>query len=388
MLSLNTITLKFIWILASILLIPTLTNGEEFRLEYRSAEFDYKEAGSNRIRLDRTEIPPEGVAIPDIFEGKRCFYSCWSTKMAPHEKVWIAILSSDDGPFDYNHLYVDTDCDYSLADESPIESYKTEGQWSLFKPVAIRLKNDLIYHIDLGFFKYKDYEGFYAGSAAWYEGSVKINNQVYSCKLIDYNFNGLFNDISMISNEQDRIMVNNETFILGKYIRFKDVFYHIEPSTNGDFISFRPVDKKSMGFVKFEDNITLVTLDGVNGRHRFIPNKGIISIPAGRWIIKDWRIEKKDRTGSSWTACGSESQKLYCFDLLSGKEKAVDIGEPFISELITEKKYGMYSFKENLNGRLGEKIVIEHQGRPAPPPKLFISNEDETFAILLDFEYG
>ena len=76
------------------------------------------------------------------------------------------------------------------------------------------------------------------------------------------------------------------------------------------------------------------------------------------------------------------------FEIVGDKETELSIGEPIISTLKATKSGSGYSFSQNLQGRLGERIELTRNGAQPPAPKLHIKSEDGSYDRIFSFEYG
>lgn len=353
-----------------LLLILGFNPVQDLKLLY--SEHTYKEALSSRIRLPLKEAPKD-LALP-AFQDKKVFFAHWSSPITDHKPVWMAVDRSQGSEF-YDTLYVDLNCNNSLADEKAIMAVKTSLSWSCFKPIRIR-----DYQLHMDFFGYPKLQGFYAGAAAWRQGKVKLGAETAVCRLIDFNSNGIFNDTHMTnSGQQDRIVLDGTTFHMGKYIRYKGTFYQVRVKPNGASIGFEKMDASSLGLLNVSRTLASLTLGGVNGQHRFKPEQGEVRAPLGEWRIIDWQMDQ-----GAWSMRGFDFPKNHGVTI-PGR---LQVGEGVKACLNIHKTREGYEFKERLEGAFGEKVEIDCSSDAAQPPMLLVVNSQETHGELLDFKYG
>ena len=75
--------------------------------------------------LELSADKPTGLDVPE-FNNPAPLFAKWKSPLAPNGFLWLAFDSS--GKTDqYDQLYIDTDADGSLADETPVRAGKPEG---------------------------------------------------------------------------------------------------------------------------------------------------------------------------------------------------------------------------------------------------------------------
>jgi len=345
-------------------------------LTRKFSELSYKEAQSSQIRLPLKENPQD-LLLPQ-FEDKKVFFAQWSSPITGHKPMWVAVDRSKGSEF-YDKLYIDLNCNNSLKDEQALMALKTDISWSRFKPVKI-----LGYGLHIDFFGYPKLQGFYAGAATWCEGEVNLGKENISCGLIDFNSNGIFNDIHMTNSaKQDRIVIDGAVFHLGKYIRFKGTYYQVTLKQDGSSICFEKLDDKNLGLLKVPKDLYSLTLGGINGQFSFEAKERRIRAPAGQWRIIDWRMNN-----GSWSLHGFDFPKNHSITITLEEETFLGLGEDIKACLNITKVREEYEFSERLEGSFGEKVVMESHSDTARPPMLLVVNTDETYGELFDFKYG
>ena len=89
--------------------------------------------GSQQISLSTDR--PAGIELPEITTNNPLFGK-WQTTMIKSGQVWMALdRSKNDGPYD--RLFIDSNTNDNLADETVVMAYQTEPLRSNFGPVKV-----------------------------------------------------------------------------------------------------------------------------------------------------------------------------------------------------------------------------------------------------------
>ena len=113
-----------------------------------------------------------------------------------------------------------------------------------------------------------------------------------------------------------------------------------------------------------------------------------MSLPVGKYRVRDWLIERKDDQGQSWKLKGTGFTTRTSFDITGEEPTEVSIGEPIISEVSARQSKGVFSFRQELRGQLDERIELTRAGEQPQAPKLRIKNADGTYDRTYSFSYG
>ena len=334
---------------------------------------------------------PAGVAMPEFKAGDPCF-AWWTTPMAPQGKVLLAFdRSSKRGQYDL--LYVDSNCSGSLRDKKPIRASTTYEGGAQFGPVKITLPGEdgpISYHLRfLLQTQGASMRNLFAVSACAYEGSVRIGGKGYHCMLVDYDCNGTFDDISGDFEKADliRLGANDKavTYFAGKYVAVDGALYQPKPSRDGAYVEFEPAGDVAMVAVHARNAVTELSLGGENGLFHLADGAG--AVPAGRYKLYSWKIERRGADNGNWTlaAIGGRDEAI---EVTPGQEAAPDVGEPITCRLDVATQRGSFQFSQSLCGRMDERISIERNGSMPDAPRLQVASKDGAFSKVYKFEYG
>jgi hypothetical protein len=230
----------------------------------------------------------------------------------------------------------------------------------------------------------------FASSGGWYEGDITVDGQKKHCILFDNNANGTFNDKSASAGDSDRIRIgkqgSQDTLFTGNYIEIDETLYRPEIARDGACIKLTRAENVSFGSVKFPESITEFSANGENGLFILKPEKGIASLPVGKYSVYLWAIERKDETGTTWKLESIGGKNT--FDIAEGKQAVLTIGEPIITTLDVSEREGTHSFRHSMQGRAGERIELTRSGARPQAPKIRIKSADGTYDRTYSFQYG
>ena len=372
-------------------LIPRVGAQEEQWLQYRSASEAFQIVGDmNYLYKTPTDSKPEGVEMPDFVSDAPLFLP-WEAPMAKSGQIWLAFDKSSGGQYD--RLYIDTNANGDLSDETAQEPSRRDSNSSYFGLIKIVFDTEdgpITYHLSVNHYWRPDRTYCLLRSACWYEGPITVNGVKKHCTLIDYNVNGLFNDKSTDSSKCDRIRIGEpegrDTRFVGNYIEVDDKLYRQQVARDGAFIVLTEANDVAYGTIRVADNITSFAVGGENGLFTRTPKEGVARLPVGDYRFDYWSIVKKDDAGAKWELRGSRGGGLV--SIAQDEEVELAIGEPVYSSVTVRKSESYYSFSQNLQGRREERIELLRNGSRPQPPKLRIRNRDGTYDRGMSFEYG
>ncbi len=371
------------------LIIMTLgqaAGGEQW-LSYRS-QSDPAQAGitTRTAALDAVKSAEE-TPKPPAGAGEVVFFK-WAAPAAKDGVVWMAV--GDGGA----KLYVDGNCDGKLSDDTAINRQNNAQGGGGFPLVRILFPGEdgpVAYHVNINYYGGSGFTKLVVAPAGWYQGDVEIDGQKMRCVLLDYNANGTFNDVSDNPQECDRIGVSptgGPVRPLGKYVQAEGALYLANAASDGAWVDFEKAGEMPLGAVKVKDGMTSISFNGQLGYVTYAPEDGMVMMPAGKWRVDAWAMERRDKSNLKWIMNATSPRKPEAFELNEGGEVAVDSGEPVIATVTAGSGGGTYVFQESLKGRSGESISLALESGTLPPPRLRIKNADGTYDELMTFKYG
>ncbi|MHC4574035.1 MAG: hypothetical protein ACYS76_07870 [Planctomycetota bacterium] len=284
----NNKTRVFSGVVILVLLSVPLSAGEEEQwLGYRSAREAERILGdmsSPDIKLSRDK--PAGVGLPE-FKCENPLFGKWSSPMAKGGHLWIALdRTHKHGPFD--QLYIDSDGDGELKDETVATAYQMEENFSRFGPVRVIFEGEdgpITYHLNFRYYGREDGEDyFWRSSGGWYEGTVKVGDVKKHCVLMDYNANGTFDDKSSDFGDCDRIRISDkrnegEAVFVGNYLQVDGAFYRPEIARDGAYIKLTRAIDVAFGKIHVAGTINEFAAGGENGLLYVTFDKGVGQLP-------------------------------------------------------------------------------------------------------------
>jgi hypothetical protein len=309
--------------------------------------------------------------------------------------LWIS-LDRTHAQGQWDRLFIDSNGNGHLNDQTAITAYRTDQYYTYFGPVKVVFEGEdgpVTYHLNFQFYNRNERSrGLYVYSGGWYEGDITVAGAKKHCTLIDQNANGTFNDKSLNAAECDRIRIgkkgSKDSLFVGNYIKIDDVLYRPEIARDGAYIKLSKAEDVKFGNIRLPESITEFSAGGENGLFTLKPEKGTGSLPVGRYRVNYWAIERKDERGKKWKMQGEGFSNKGDFDITADKETELSIGEPIISTIEPQNRNGTRAFNHNLKGRLGERIELTSDGAQPRAPRLNIKNKDGTYDRTFSFEYG
>ena len=389
----NSLRLALVIYSVTALLISLAGAQNRQSLQYRSAREAAKTIGSVPGKyLSPTEKPPQGVELSK-FECSTPLFVRWLTPIVKAGGLWIGLDRSGTSKV-YDRLFIDSNGDGNLKDETAVTAYRSEPQHTYFGPAKVIFEGKdgpIAYHLN---FRLCDHGRriLWATPGGWYEGTITVGGKEKHCVLIDYNANGTFDDKSINASECDRIQIgekdDKDARFVGNYIEIEGSLYQLEIAREGAYVKLAAAEDVNFGNIRLPESITEFAAGGENGLFILKPKKGTGSLPVGQYYIDRWAIERKDNAGKNWRLQGSRFSEKGRFNVTEMQETELSIGEPIISTLEAQDRKGTYYFSQNLKGKLKESIYITLNGNRAPPPKLRIKSKDSTYDQTFDFKYG
>jgi hypothetical protein len=365
-------------------------------LQYRSArEVSLLGGGSREVSLRPiSEQAPAGVAMPQ-FKGTTPLFAQWQTPMVKAGFLWIALdRSSKTGP--YNCLYIDSNGNGRLDDETVNKAYQTDQSSASFGPVKVVFQVEdgpVTYHLNFRFYGYNvNMPDLFARSGGWYEGDITVGGAKKHCVLFDYNVNGAFDDRSPIGFACDRISIGSkageDAGFVGRYVQVDGVLYIPEIARDGAFVKLTRAEDVKYGRVQFPAPVSSVRVGGENGSFTVQPKDGVGSLPLGKYRILKWSTDQKDTAGAKWQINGRDTSERAVFEVAEDKDASIDVGEPIIATLTAATEGTTYNLRLATAGRAGEQIELLRNGARPQAPKVRIQNADGSYDRTFNFEYG
>jgi hypothetical protein len=390
----NKFHLWIAFVFLPIVFVVTTHAAERHWLHYRTGQNVRQilgNIGSQQIEVNTNK--PAGVELPQ-FEMSNPLFGKWLTPMVKSGWIWIALDSSEKGK-SYDRLFIDSNGDGNLKDETAVMASRKEANRSSFGPVKVlfEVENEpAAYHLNFEFSSYNKRNTLSVTSGAWYEGDITIGSQIKHLVLIDQNANGTFNDTSGNINKCDRILIGLndklQTHYAGKEIIIDAAIYKTNIAKDGSFIELNSMENITYGTIRLPETINRLSVKQGDRLFTVKPDNGISQLPTGKYRIQLWKTELKDKKGNNWLLIGQDFSSKGDFDVKDNNEVTLSIGEPVTCNLQIKKSGSTYTFNQVLTGRLGENIKMTCNGSQPDAPMLNIKNADGSYDRMYRFQYG
>ena len=199
-----------------------------------------------------------------------------------------------------------------------------------------------------------------ASSGGYYAGKVDIGGKKRQVELIDENVNGTFNDRAADMSDSDCVTVEGDKVgqrYLGKMLEVDGQFYQIEVARDGAFIKLQKAENVVLGQVRVPETISEFVAFGENGHFVRKPAKGEFTLPAGKYRIQDWKIDRKDDKGAAWELRAYNFNDSARFEVAAAKPVSLEVGEPMRAVMeVEEPAAGPGAKTSNQAGRLQSPV--------------------------------
>lgn len=379
--------MKLKLILAGLVLAGTAFAQSEQWLEYHTSN-DPRAYQSLQLT---TNLPP-GVVLPKL--NAPPYFARWKTPMDPAGGRWMCFdRTRKSGPYD--RLFIDNTGSGRLDDKTPVQA-RIDSNEALFPATPVVFKGEdgpITYHLIVRFYQYENNPAqLLVASGGWYEGTVNFDGVKKRVQLIDGNVNGTFNDMAADPYASDRVQIEGDKVgerFLGKLLEVDGKFFNVEVAHDGAFIKVQKAENIAPGPVRVPENISEFIAFGENGHFVRQPDKGEFTLPAGKYRMVHWTINRKDEKGAAWTLSGHNFPDSASFEVKNGSTATLDIGEPVQAVLkANEQADRQISFSLSFVGHQKESIEMLRGNQRPSGPKLTLVNAAGSVCGTATFEFG
>jgi hypothetical protein len=427
------------WLAAFVMLmvstLGTVASAQQEQwLQYRKAAEPYSYVGGTGgcegILGDQA---PSGVALP-AFNADKPLFAFWRCPAGSSissdgnaKGAWLALDCTSKGGR-YDLLYIDSNLDGSLADEKPLKAPKTPpgyprdysiSEFKLIKMILPWQTGETAYHLNVRFTDYRGQRRLSIESACWYEGPVIIDGKELWCTLLDTTCNGKFNEMAPAWSKADKIRLAPEgdrsfqsfetdrtTRNVGQYVEVEGKLHQLDVSPDGAYVKFSPAGDVPTGSCRVDPAIDEIFMLGSTGSFERSPKDGVFTLPVGEYRFQRWAKTKTDQQGARWRLLALQSGNPQSRDraistVTAGGETVLEFGGPPKSRVqaaVMGQPTGLtsqnaarrreFNLNQELEGALGERVVLQCNGAQVPAPKIRITNADGDYDKTFSMEYG
>jgi hypothetical protein len=341
--------------------------------------------------LELSTNPPPNVALPKL--NARAWFALWTTPMDPKGR-WVCFDSSRrSGPCD--RMYFDGNGNGRLDDKSAIKPSTVNQYSASFAPARVVFKGEdgpITYHLGFEFMNYERNDArLLVRSGGYYAGTVDLGGKKKKIELVDGNVNGTFNDISPDASQTDRVVVEGDKEgerFLGRMLEVDGQLYRLEAARDGAFIKIKKAENVELGRVRVPETISEFVAFGENGHFVRKPVKGEFTLPAGRYRIHQWTIDRNDERGAAWQLMGYGFNESAGFQVAADKPLTLGVGEPIRAVMQPSDATNEVEFSLRFFGRFNEQIQIMKGTQRPKGPRLTLTSLDGSYRYTNTFEFG
>lgn len=361
------------------------------RLTYRTAsEVDWPIERPGQVELALTPHAPTGVALPDLRTSTPLF-ARWPSPIAPDGFLPV-VLDRPSEEDVYDRLFIDADGDSSLSDEEAIDAYALPGDCSGgvrcgFGPVPLAAPyrdGTVGYHLNLRLDEASSPTHLAITSGGWYEGQITVGDVRKQCLLIDHNANGVFNDMSAVSAQADRIRIGDEDKaelrFTGEFIQVDGRLHRLDIDPSGASFRLSRAKRVSFGVIRVDERIASLTVGGENGALTFTPKNGVVRAPVGVYRPMRWTIEREDGKAATWSMTGHYPDDADLLEVGKGGETHLNVIEPVTSRVAVTSEGSDYTFDVWFEGLSGERVEVRREGVPVLVSDVTVSSTDGAYS--------
>lgn len=320
----------------------------------------------------------------------------------------------------YDLLYVDSNNNEDLTDDPPVRATQRQGR-QVFSPIRLLVPvngQKTLYQAELVASphyesKQRQVTGtdYYLKGLGYFVGSARFGDKTYSVALVDYNANGLFNDLFTVFDPEgdktgDMLLVDldgdgefagkyptlDETIHCGKRIVVDNQFYDFAARPDGVSFSVAP-SQVNLRPIKSEYSRFSLTLASAEGQWPIEAETGEAKAPPGTYQVTTWSLDLKDAKRRTWHmaghTCGGDAPppQLTVSEPDGGFFK---LRAPLLAKVRAERSPEEgYKFQFELRLSAAEHVTdLKVNDAKPPEPLLRILDEKGRQVEKLKFHYG
>ncbi len=320
-------------------------------------------------------------------------------------------------------LYVDSDGDGDLSDETAIEAAASapatggifgalmgqprQPQEARFQTAALKVADGAIVKFNARIYHQDSQRAYLRVSPAVYRsGEIALGDEVYRVQFVDASFDGRYDTTFSLQTGSDSdwmavdlnrdgtfdpmVPRSQEVVPLPRLLRLGEAYYSIDVSPDGSLLRLEPVQPET-GTLDADLAGGRITLWSDSGGHVLNGADRPWTLPVGQYRAMEILLEQRDDAGVRWSLQSmGNTGRLGAFTLESGEVLTTSVGEPLLGTVSVSSGTRQASLGFSLRGQAGEEYAAgaERNGRRMPAPNFRIVDESDTTITSGKFEYG
>jgi len=347
--------------------------------------------------------PPEAKGIPDGLSDNVYYLA-----LPIGQDGLKAVVDAGSKP---PRLYVDTDADADLSDETPVALKIARGQVA-YTTLAVRVPGQPEgATIRIGLYGYADlrtYVYLRIAPGGYVRGTVELDGQKRKVAIVDANFDGRYDGFATAETLNDSSACDQIAFGVPKkdrgagqgeeteiapvsrVVHVGDAYYAVESAPDGSRIQFAKTEPQ-FGTLDVQCADLHLLLHSETGTH-VLSGGSPWPLPAGTYALADMSLRRTDADGTQWVYEGAawNAGKLAQFEIRAGETTTITAGPPLTLDTSVAWRGDTAAIGLTVVGRAGEQYVggVSKNGRTLGAPKLTIVDRSGKELASGAFEYG
>jgi hypothetical protein len=340
--------------------------------------------------LELSTSPPPNVRLPKLRAS--AFYGRWTNGLDGGR--WFCLdRASKSAACD--RIFFDSNGSGRLDDKPAVSATRREANMAYFNPLKVTFNGEdgpITYHLMLSSYQFGASDARLLVSAGcWYEGTVTLGGKKRHVQLFDENANGCFNDQGIEASGSDRLVITGEKgrgHYLGRFLEVDGGLFRLEVARDGAYIKAAKAEGVTFGSVHVPEALSEIEVVGECGDFVRKPAKGEFTLPAGKYRVQNWTLNRKDTRGALWTLSGSGVGHDADFEVTAATAATLNVGESVRPLVTATETKTQVSFNLQLRGLLGETVEIMRGNTRPRAPQLHLASLTGNYRSTNTFEYG
>ena len=381
---------------------PVLGQGT-FPLEFRESKIEETPALSETYySCSRSVGKPDAVgSVPGNLPEQITYF-----RFGPEDAVTWLLATSGTKPV----LYVDTDRDGNLAEETPVSGTRDQSGIT-FAGASVPGADGRSVRVRMTSHTRQTTQApgcLHVTAAGYRTGQVRLGGKAYRVAVIDGDMSGRYNDVPagpLPDRRVDAVVIDRngngqferfdptgnppEWSPLAKALAVDGAWYAVTVAADGSKIDLSPTQPAYGHLDLGPHRLTLGAFSDFGYQH-IKTQGGKVRVPAGRYAAVSLELLKSDGTADWRLQLAPDPGRLGTFVVEAGQTFSLPLGPPLIPTAGVELAGGTVRLDYRLAGRSGERYApaVMKGSTRVPPPGLEIVDPTGKIIYSGKFAYG